>query len=651
MIETKAKNDLINDLINDLKNKDDIILWIENLIASNLSPSDKIDILKYEKSYLQNVDKSGLSDNYKFFLDLISEENYVDAVRFSDYLSYIILPQKRDEIKETIKNRKFYFLTPKLEIEMGGMGRTILYRANFLANEGYDITLVNIGPVKNYPFIENYYEKKNLYSNNIKNINIFEYYSQKNTRGPNKENLKDIQDKDIIKKENRDNSITLEYHKNEKVKKTEIYIDNCLVYIECDDYNKYLTKDGFIFLINDKKNKKFYLNERDTEITLEFKNQLELLYHFIDEICLNDDEKPFIICDATSHWYNINSIKQKDAYKIGALHGPPFIGHNPKNKINKNINSLTHIDEMDKVVLLTNDLKEDLTKLYDPNKLAVIPNFIFEEKLEYGEVKKNVNKIAAFSRISSEKQISHMIKAFEIISKQNKNIILEIYGGSSRPLEEREEARLKKLTKELKLETQVIFKGFSSDIDEPMRESLATLLTSKYEGLPLSVLESMTNSTAVIAYKCYYGPTELISDNVDGILIEKDNIEELVKAILRLIENPQIAIEMGKKGKEKIMNNYTLSVIGPKWEELFIDVFIECEINDFIEKATLKDNYNKVISQNINLKNTNKQLKKDNSKLEKENKKLNKFKKDVMESSSWNITKPLRKITKIIKRK
>ena len=153
MIETKAKNDLINDLINDLKNKDDIILWIENLIASNLSPSDKIDILKYEKSYLQNVDKSGLSDNYKFFLDLISEENYVDAVRFSDYLSYIILPQKRDEIKETIKNRKFYFLTPKLEIEMGGMGRTILYRANFLANEGYDITLVNIGPVKNYPFI------------------------------------------------------------------------------------------------------------------------------------------------------------------------------------------------------------------------------------------------------------------------------------------------------------------------------------------------------------------------------------------------------------------------------------------------------------------------------------------------------------------
>ena len=111
---------------------------------------------------------------------------------------------------------------------------------------------------------------------------------------------------------------------------------------------------------------------------------------------------------------------------------------------------------MDKVVLLTNDLKEDLTKLYDPNKLAVIPNFIFEEKLEYGEVKKNVNKIAAFSRISSEKQISHMIKAFEIISKQNKNIILEIYGGSSRPLEEREEARLKKLTKEFEQKTAQI---------------------------------------------------------------------------------------------------------------------------------------------------------------------------------------------------
>ena len=61
-----------------------------------------------------------------------------------------------------------------------------------------------------------------------------------------------------------------------------------------------------------------------------------------------------------------------------------------ENKI-RNINSLTHIDEQNKVVLLTNDLKQDLIKIYDSNKFVVIPNFVFEEKLEYEKVKKDNN--------------------------------------------------------------------------------------------------------------------------------------------------------------------------------------------------------------------------------------------------------------------
>ncbi len=157
MIENKSKIDLINDL----NDNGDINSWIQDFIASDINQCDKIDILKYKKSNFQNLNESNLSDNYKFLLSLISKEDYVDAVRFSDYLSYTISPNKREKIKEILKNRKFYFITPKLEIEMGGMGRTILYRSNFLADEGYDITLVNIGPVKNYPYIEKYYEEKN----------------------------------------------------------------------------------------------------------------------------------------------------------------------------------------------------------------------------------------------------------------------------------------------------------------------------------------------------------------------------------------------------------------------------------------------------------------------------------------------------------
>lgn len=627
------------DLINQIDSQD-IDSWIKKFTLSKLSSSDKIDILKINQDNFKKINTGNISSQYKLFLDLVINEKYCEALKLSKYLSYF-LPEKQCEVEKIIKNKNIYFLSPKLEIEMGGLGRTVLYRANYLAQEGYNVTLLNIGPVKNYEYVIDYFKDKNLFSNNIKFINIFDYYSQKNASPINKPSMPDELDENVIKKENSDNSTTLTYFDNSEIIKSEIYIEDCLVYEECGEFNKYYTKDGFNYLTNDKINKKFILNEK-LGIKFEFKDNLEFLYHFLDEICLNKD-KPFIVCDATSHWYDANGIDLKDAYKIGSMHGSPFKGFNPKNEISPKIKHLKHFDNINRLVILTHDLKHDLEKLYDPNKLVVIPNFVFEKNLEYEPVEKDINNIGIYSRISPEKQISHAIKAFDIVSKHNENAVLEIYGGASNPYEEKEYEKIKDLVKQLKLEDRVIFKGFSSNINEPMRKSLITLLTSKHEGLPLSILESMTNSTAVISYDCYYGPKELITDNVDGILIKKNNINQLAEAILNLLDNPDLAIEMGKKGKEKIINEYTLSKIGPKWKKLFIDVYIESEIKDFIEEITIKDKYCEIIAKNNSLTSQNKKLKSENNKLKK-------FKKEILSSTSWKITEPLRKLMKIFKK-
>lgn len=634
----QTKLDLINDW-NDIEKTE----WINNFIFSEINRSEKIDVLKFIAPKLKDMANLDLPLKYKTFFELVLDKSYNDALKLCDLLS-LEFSEKRCELKEIIKNKDIYFLSPKLEIEMGGLGRTVLYRANFLADEGYNITLLNIGPVKNYEYIIEFYKNKDLFSENISFVNIFDYYSRKNQTGERKPALSDNLSENIFKKENSDKSITLKYlSADSELIKTETYIDECMVYQQCDEYNRYFTKDGFNYLTNDKLNKKFILKDKATGMSYEFNSKTQFLYHFLEEICLNR-EKPFIVCDSTSHWYDANVISLKDAYKIGSMHGSPFVGYNPKNKINKNIKHLKYFDNINRLVLLTNDLKNDLKDKYDSNKLVVIPNFVSEDNLDYEPVKKDLNKIAVFSRISHEKQISHAIKAFDIVTKQNDNAILEIYGGASNPDEEKEDKKIKNLVKELKLEDKVIFKGFTSDIAEPMRKSLATLLTSKYEGLPLSILESMTNSTAVISYDCYYGPSELISNDVDGILIEQDNIDQLAQSILRLLDNPDLAIEMGKKGKEKIINNYTLSHIAPKWENLFSEIYVESEINDFIEDVAVKNKYPKLISKNN-------KLKKENKKLKKENSKLNKFKKEVLSSTSWKITGPLRKLKQIFKRK
>ena len=651
MADIENKIDLMKDL-----NDTNLTSWIENFITNDVCQEEKITVLKYNKSKLKNLDKTNLSDNYKAFVDLVLKDKLTDALKLSDIMSYKFSPKKY-ELEETIKSKNIYFLSPKLEIEMGGLGRTVLYRANYLAEEGFKITLLNVGPVKNYDYIKNYFQSKNQYSQKINFINIFEYYSNKNTLGENMPTLSGETSDDIIKIENSDKSVTLNHYDDSKLVKSELYIDGCLVYEESEEFNRYYTKDGFNFLTNDKENKKFILNERKSEISFEFKGKKRFLYHFLDEVCL-DLEKPYIVCDSTSHWYDANGISTKDAYKIGALHRSPFVDFLPGNDIDPHVKHLKQFDNLDKVVLLTDDLKKDLADLYDPKKLAVIPNFVFEKDLEYESVEKDKNKLAVFARISAQKNLSDAIRAFEIVSKENENAVLEIYGGASDPAEKAEEEKLKQLVKELKLEDRIIFKGFTNNISEPMQKSLATLLTSKYEGLPMSILESMTNSTAVISYKCYYGPEELISNDVDGILIEQGDIEGFSKAILKLLDNPEIAIEMGKRGKDKITNNYTLSNIAHKWKDLFADIYVESEIEDIVEKATLKDEYesavkkaSKLESENKTLKKDNEKLKKQKSRLEKQNKKLKEYKEEVITSTSWKITKPLRKTMQTIRRK
>lgn len=626
----KNKTDLI-----DGWDESNISVWIDGLISSSTTRSEKIDVMKYIAPEVKNLDYESLCVKHKTLLDLIASGEYNSALKLCELLSFE-LPSKKDEIKNIIKDKNIYFLSPKLEIEMGGLGRTVLYRANFLAEEGYKITLLNIGPVKNYDYIKQFFKAQNLFSDNLEFINIYEYYSRKNTIGENKPTLtSDIPD-GVIRTENTDESTTLSYFDGSDQTRIETYIDGCLVYEQCEEFEKYFTKDGFNYLTHDKSDDKFTLKERSTNITCEFKDQNEFLYHFLDEICLNED-KPFIICDSTSHWYDANGISTNDAYKIGSMHGSPFINFNPKNKISPKINHLQNFDSIHRLVILTNDLKNDLKDLYDPDKLVVIPNFVFEDNLEYEEVEKDINKIAMFSRISPEKQISEAIEAFEIVCRQNDDAVLEIYGGASNAYEQKEDDRLRKLVRDLKLEDRVKFMGFSSDIRRPMQESLVMLLTSKHEGLPLSILEAMTNSTAVISYDCYYGPKELISDGVDGILIKQNDKQKLAESILKLLDNPELAIEMGKKGKEKIINQYTLSQIAPMWKELFCDIYVECEINDFIDNIEFKKQYDDALLEN--------------KRIEDENKKLKQFKSEILSSTSWKITKPLRRIMQILRGK
>lgn len=620
--------------------------WMKRFILSDATRQEKIDVLKSGEYLFNEYKKSKKAKplkRYKELFDLIYEGKYLEAVKLSEYLAFLFAESK-ENIAETVKNKDIFFLFGEFNLNMGGIGTTVINRASYLADKGYNITLLNVQTIRNYEFIRNHFYEMGFLSKRINFVNLYEHYSNKNTLdfkgNPTlQSNLEAASYFTIEKVLNEDNSINLFYYQNDELIKKELYVDDCLIYDEIGFNRNFYTKDGFKYLSRVKRNGKslYILYARKIACPMEFTSLSQLLYYFINEICFtSSNDKPFLVCDSTDHWYNFVGIDENQAYKIASMHGNPFLVEENKHEINPRIKHFKILDELKAFVLLTDSVKNDLKKEVKYNHFVTIPNAFEDELLEYSPVKKDLNRFGIFSRISPEKQLHDAIKAFRIVSQKNDEAILEIYGRALLEAEKEELVKLTSLVEQLDLKDKVIFKGYQDDVSDEMKKSLCTLITSKHEGLPLALLESMAYSTPVISYDINYGPRDVITNGEDGILIEPNDVDKLAESMLYLLENPEIAVKMGEKAKEKIKTEFSIDVVGKKWENLFVEVYAKYALEDYKKNLKMFNDYDKLV--------------KDNKSIKKENKSLKHFKKEMLSSTSWKITKPIRKLKEFLKK-
>src|SRR5690606_31221952 len=93
---------------------------------------------------------------------------------------------------------------------------------------------------------------------------------------------------------------------------------------------------------------------------------------------------------------------------------------------------------------------------------------------------------------------------------------------------------MKTLAKELDISDLVDFKGFEPYPENYLKNALFTVLTSKYEGLPTVLVESLFMHTPVISYDCETGPNEIIINGFNGLLIENQNAEKMIEGMNEL---------------------------------------------------------------------------------------------------------------------
>ncbi len=173
--------------------------------------------------------------------------------------------------------------------------------------------------------------------------------------------------------------------------------------------------------------------------------------------------------------------------------------------------------------------------------------------------------VLAVGRFSHQKGFDFLIQAWNIVAFHHPDWKLRIVGDGE--LKE----QLKGLISKLKLDQQIELIAPTKNIETEYLNGSIFVMSSRYEGLPMVLLEAASCGLPLISFDCPCGPAEVIQSEWNGLLVDPEQIELLAKAINRLIENPTLRLEMGKHALETAAK-FSEELIMAQWMNLFDEI-------------------------------------------------------------------------------
>lgn len=127
---------------------------------------------------------------------------------------------------------------------------------------------------------------------------------------------------------------------------------------------------------------------------------------------------------------------------------------------------------------------------------------------------------------------------------------------------------LQKMINENGLSEKIRLMGQVSDLYDRYRDYAFMVMTSRYEGFPMSLIEGAANRLPLISFDIPTGPNEIIVDGVNGYLINADSDKDMVVKIRKLIENQEIRESMSKEVYQ-LTQAFAMERILKQWKILF----------------------------------------------------------------------------------
>lgn len=227
-----------------------------------------------------------------------------------------------------------------------------------------------------------------------------------------------------------------------------------------------------------------------------------------------------------------------------------------------------------KIVCVAEKVKIDglKNKIAKPEKFLVIPNgieFNIENKREEIRAGYNIEPtdvvFGMTARLAYPKDPILFLQIAKEVLKEARNVKFVLVGTG--PLME----KCLEFVKENKLENFVLLLGEKTPLEA--RELFFAfdvfVLLSKFEGLPITILEAMFAGLSVIASNVG-GISEMIEQTKGGLLVDNKNFDEIKSQLSWLIKNPQIKEQMGEYNLQKAKTNFTLEKMVERYENLYL---------------------------------------------------------------------------------